>query len=178
MFHARFTLAAVLCAALTAQGADLAKGTPQLKSAGALAFGPNGLLFVGDAPAGTIFAIDTGDRTADSAGGAIKVEAINEKVAGLLHAAEAASDGIRKLDALMRRRFSGKAPAVVGFLTSAQLDLALNRPNVIHAALLAGPASETVLARCRRLERFRTGDPPPKAAEAAPDLAGEGTERV
>ena len=102
----------------------------------------------------------------------------HEKVAGLLHAAEAASDGIRKLDALMRRRFSGKAPAVVGFLTSAQLDLALNRPNVIHAALLAGPASETVLARCRRLERFRTGDPPPKAAEAAPDLAGEESERV
>jgi len=102
----------------------------------------------------------------------------HEKVAGLLHAAEAASDGIRKLDALMRRRFSGKAPAVVRFLTSAQLDLALSRPNVIHAALLAGPASETVLARCRRLERFRTGDPPPKAAEAAPDLAGEGTERV
>ena len=84
MFHARLTLAAVLCAALTAQGADLAKGTPQLKSAGPLAFGPNGLLFVGDAQGGTIFAIDTGDRTADSAGGAIKVDAVNEKVAGLL----------------------------------------------------------------------------------------------
>ena len=102
----------------------------------------------------------------------------HEKVAGLLHAAEGASDGIRKLDALMRRQFSGKAPAEIGFLTTAQLDLALSRPNVVHAALLAGPASETFLARCRRLERFRTGDPPPKAAEAAPDLAGEGTERV
>jgi uncharacterized protein len=90
-----------------------------------------------------------------------------EEVAGLLHAAEAAPDGIRKLDALLRRRFSGEAPAVVVLLTLAQLDLALNRPNVIHAALLAGPASETFLARCRRLERFRTGDLPNKAGAAA-----------
>jgi uncharacterized protein len=91
-----------------------------------------------------------------------------EEVAGLLHAAEAAPDGIRKLDALLRRRFSGETPAVVVLLASAQLDLALNRPNVIHAALLAGPASETFLARCRRLERFRTGDLPTKAGAAAP----------
>src|SRR6516165_2973634 len=84
MFHARLTMAAVLCAAMTAQGADLTKGTPELKSAGALAFGPNGLLFVGDASGARIFAIDTGDRIADSAGGSIKVEAINEKVASLL----------------------------------------------------------------------------------------------
>jgi len=43
-------------------------------------------------------------------------------------------------------------------LTSAQLDLALGRPNVVHAALLAGPPSDTFLARLRRLERFRTGE--------------------
>jgi uncharacterized protein len=89
-------------------------------------------------------------------------------VVAILHAAEAASEGIRKLDAAMRRR-SGQPLAVIGFLTSVQLDLALNRPNVIHAALLAGPASETFLARCRRLDRFRVGDPHNKAAEAAPN---------
>jgi hypothetical protein len=84
MFRARFVLAGVLGLALTTQGADLVKGTPDLKSAGPLAFGPNGLLFVGDAQGAAIFAIDTGDRVADSAGGAIKVEAINEKLAALL----------------------------------------------------------------------------------------------
>ena len=36
-------------------------GTPELKAAGALAFGPEGILFVADAPAGTIYAIATGD---------------------------------------------------------------------------------------------------------------------
>src|SRR5258708_26910759 len=38
---------------------------------------------------------------------------------------------------------------------SDQLDLALNRPNVVHAALLSGPGSETFLARVMRLERAR-----------------------
>ena len=84
MFKARFALAAVLGAALTAQGADLTKGTPDLKSAGPLAFGPHGLLFVGDSQGAAIFAIDTADRSTDSAGGTIKVEAINEKIASLL----------------------------------------------------------------------------------------------
>ena len=42
--------------------------------------------------------------------------------------------------------------------TAAQLDLAMGRSNVVHAALLAGPASEGLLARYSRLMRFRTGD--------------------
>jgi predicted RNA-binding protein YlxR (DUF448 family) len=76
-------------------------------------------------------------------------------VVAVLHAAEAAPDGIRKLDAVSRRRQGGTPPVVIGILTSAQLDLALGRPNVIHAALLDGSASHTFLARLRRLERFR-----------------------
>jgi uncharacterized protein len=79
----------------------------------------------------------------------------NDAVA-LLHAAEAAPDGVRKLDALIRREGAKPVP-VIGFLTSAQLDLAFGRPNVVHAALLAGPASDTFLSRSRRLQRFRTG---------------------
>jgi predicted RNA-binding protein YlxR (DUF448 family) len=73
----------------------------------------------------------------------------------LLQAVEAAPDGVRKLNALLRQR--AHAIAVIDFLTSAQLDLALGRPNVVHAALLAGSASDTFLSRARRLERFRTG---------------------
>jgi uncharacterized protein len=80
----------------------------------------------------------------------------------VLHAAEASPDGVRKLKA-------GDAP-VIGFLTSAQLDLALNRTNVVHAALLAGPATETFLARCRRLERFQTGDQHNQAEKPGPDV--------
>jgi uncharacterized protein len=101
-----------------------------------------------------------------------------EEVVALLHAAEAAAEGIRKLEAASRRRQWGGPLVVIGFLTSAQLDLALNRPNVIHAALLAGPVSETFLARCRRLERFRTGDQHNQAGEVGPNLSRPGTSRV
>jgi uncharacterized protein len=81
-----------------------------------------------------------------------------QPVVALLHAAEAASEGVKKLDSAVWRRRQAGAVAVIGILTSTQLDLALGRPNVIHAALLAGRASDTFLARFRRLERFRSDD--------------------
>jgi predicted RNA-binding protein YlxR (DUF448 family) len=82
----------------------------------------------------------------------------DKRVIGLIHAADAAPDGVRKLGAALRRRDSGDQVAVITSLTTVQLDLALGRPNVVHAALLAGPASDTFLARLRRLERFRSGE--------------------
>jgi predicted RNA-binding protein YlxR (DUF448 family) len=100
--------------------------------------------------------------------GFTRVEAVlaQQEVIALLHAAEAAADGVRKLDAARRRRPERGPIVTIGILTSAQLDLALGRPNVIHAALLAGPSSDTFLARLRRLERFRTGEPATAAGAA------------
>jgi predicted RNA-binding protein YlxR (DUF448 family) len=99
-----------------------------------------------------------------------KVEAVLEhsRAVALLHAAEAAPDGVRKL-AAARRRGNGSLVTVIDALPSAQLDLALGQPHVIHAALLAGPASDTFLARCQRLERFRTGDPGNQDKRATPN---------
>jgi hypothetical protein len=45
--------------------------------------------------------------------------------------------------------------AVIDLFDSAELDLALGRSNVVHAAVLAGPASKGFLERYRSLERFR-----------------------
>jgi predicted RNA-binding protein YlxR (DUF448 family) len=81
------------------------------------------------------------------------------RIVALVHAAEAAPDGARKLDAALRRRLDlepGEVPVIDTF-TSAQLDLALGRSNVIHAALLAGRESDTFMARAGLLDRFRTG---------------------
>ena len=79
----------------------------------------------------------------------------------LLHAADGAADGIRKLDAVVRKTAmdSGETPEipVITVLTSAELDLALGRANVIHAALLAGSASRTFLSRSEILVRYRDG---------------------
>ena len=82
-----------------------------------------------------------------------------DKIVGLIHARDAAADGIRKIDAAMRRQFGDDANqvAVIDAFTSAQLDLALGRSNVVHAALLADGASKGFLARALRLKRFRSG---------------------
>jgi hypothetical protein len=76
----------------------------------------------------------------------------------VLNASDGAADGARKIAGAAARRQTGEnageIPIVAAF-TSAQLDLALGRPNVIHAALLASPASNGFLERYRSLERFR-----------------------
>jgi hypothetical protein len=79
-------------------------------------------------------------------------------VIALLHAAEAAPDGVKKLDSALRQSRQSGSVRIIRILTTSQLDLALGRPNVIHAALLAGRASETFMARLRRLERFRSAE--------------------
>ncbi len=70
----RITLAAacaLLAAATTVRAVDsdagLKTGTPDLKSAGPLTFGPDGILFIGDTQGAAVFAVDTGDHKGDSA---------------------------------------------------------------------------------------------------------------
>lgn len=81
-----------------------------------------------------------------------------DPVVAVLNASDGAADGVRKVAAAIARRQSGENAGeipVVSAFTSAQLDLALGRSNVVHAALLAGPASNGFLERYRSLERFR-----------------------
>ena len=77
---------AVLAGSLHAAGPrdSLKKGTPELQSIGALAFGPEGILFIGDPRAAAIIALDTEDRAAPTSTDRPKVEAIDEKIASLL----------------------------------------------------------------------------------------------
>jgi uncharacterized protein len=93
--------------------------------------------------------------------GFARVEAAldGETVVALIHAADASPEGARKLAAAARGRAGNHdGPMVIEMFTSAQLDLALGRSNVVHAAVLAGPASAGFIARCRSLERFRSED--------------------
>ena len=93
------------------------------------------------------------------------------QVEALIHASDGAPDGIRKLDALVRPNAGindelHRIPVVTA-LTSAQLDLALGRSNVIHAALLAGPASKRFLSRSQILVRYRMADEDKNEGQAA-----------
>jgi len=97
--------------------------------------------------------------------GTAKVAAVLQRgpVVGLIHAAEAGADGAEKLDSQARRRFGEGGLPVIRSLAAQDLDLAFGRTNVIHAALLGGPASTNLLARIRDLERFR-GNRAPRGA--------------
>ena len=111
-------------------------------------------------------------KAGQAVSGFSKVEGALEQgnAAALIHASDGAADGIRKLDAIagQRRENIGESKdfPIVTVLTSAELDLALGRSNVIHAALLAGPASKTFLSRCQILVRYRMADDD-KTADAA-----------
>ncbi|WP_036258884.1 RNA-binding protein [Methylocapsa aurea] len=95
-------------------------------------------------------------------------------VAGLVHASGCGADGVRKLGQSLRRRFgSESARPRIELFESGQLDLALGRANVIHAALIAGPASEAFLGRCRRLALYRSA-PPVAGASNPSDLEQDG----
>jgi predicted RNA-binding protein YlxR (DUF448 family) len=103
-------------------------------------------------------------KAGQTVAGFSKVEtALGQHLAvAVLHASDGAADGIRKMDALIRQTAGNRDDLpefpVINVLTSAQLDLALGRSNVIHAALLAGPAGKTFLSRCQILVRYRLAD--------------------
>ena len=67
----------------------LKPGTPEIQSAGPLAFGPDGILFVGDLKNATIFAIGTGDTKGNPAEAEINVSGINAKLVAALKAGSA-----------------------------------------------------------------------------------------
>jgi hypothetical protein len=74
-------------------------------------------------------------------------------VGALVEACDGRDDGKRKLAQAARR--AGSTAPVIGLFSSLQLDLALGRTNVIHAALAEGGPTSAFVARCRRLAAYR-----------------------
>jgi predicted RNA-binding protein YlxR (DUF448 family) len=125
----------------------------------------------------TVEALAIAAKASQVISGFAKVEAAladrkdRRAIAALVHASDGASDGIRKLQALARQNAAdhGESPdfPAITALSSAELDLALGRSNVVHAALLAGPASKTFLSRSLTLVRYRAADSDKTAGTAA-----------
>jgi hypothetical protein len=84
------TLAACVAFALSAvvAHADLADslkpGPVDIKHAGPLAFGPDGVLFIGDAQQGAVYAVATGDTSGDASKVKIEVKGLDKQVAAML----------------------------------------------------------------------------------------------
>jgi predicted RNA-binding protein YlxR (DUF448 family) len=94
--------------------------------------------------------------------GAFKVDSAIEAggVVALIQASDGAADGAAKRVHALRAKLGPEANAIVrvDLFKSGELDLALGRANVIHAALKHGAASSAFLARADRLRRYRGGE--------------------
>lgn len=91
--------------------------------------------------------------------GFTKVESAlaREKVAVLLTASDAADDALRKVSDRLHRRARdepGTNTLHIRAFSADELGLAMGRPNVIHAALLGGPAGRSFLESVVRLLRY------------------------
>jgi predicted RNA-binding protein YlxR (DUF448 family) len=114
-------------------------------------------LLARDAQRGFAMARKAGAMTA----GAMQVDQAVRKGEAIvvLHALEAADDGVRKIDQARRATVHLGGPDIPAFrlFSVDEMDLAFGHGNVIHAAILDGGAGHAALRRIRRLDRYRHG---------------------
>jgi uncharacterized protein len=90
-------------------------------------------------------------KAGEALAGFMKVDEAMRKgpVRVLLHAPEAAGDGVRKLD-----RLAQPDTLIFRHFSSADLDLAFGRTNVVHAAVASGGLSEKLVFHMRRMAAY------------------------
>jgi hypothetical protein len=141
---------------------ELTAGTVQLQSATALAFGPDGILFVADSMGGSVVALDTNDRTAARGAVKIDVQGVDAKIASLLGTTP---DQIMVNDltvnpiskhaylAVSRGRGPDAVPVIVSVDAAGKLSqLSLDNINHSTAALSDAPKSDTTARQNPRLQ--------------------------
>jgi predicted RNA-binding protein YlxR (DUF448 family) len=83
---------------------------------------------------------------------------VHGQVAVLIHAADGAKDGSAKLDRKFKALLGPEraAAGTIVELTGPELDLAIGRSNVVHAAASEGGASQRILHEAMRVRRYRS----------------------
>jgi len=148
---------ALTLAASFAFAADMTEGLTStgratLKSATALAFGPDGVLFIGDPADASILAVDTGDRAAGKAAG-INVTGFSEKVAAMLGTTpdKLLFNGMvvnpvshKAYIAVSRGRGADSQPVILRVDTTGKIEeLSLDSVKYSHVSLSDAPADST-----------------------------------
>ncbi len=148
-------------AALLASPEGFMVGKAELRSAGPMAFGPEGVLFIGDSLGAAVVAIDTGDRKPSNAK-PVTVEGIDLKIASLIGIS---ADQILINDAIVnpvskniylsvsKGRGPGAAPAIVKVDPSGKLS-EVSLANIRHASISL-PAAPDPAATDRRGQSLR-----------------------
>ena len=75
---------AMLAGSISAADYGLKQGDADLQSAGALAFGPDGILFVGDSKGAAVFAFETGESQQKSIKQIFEIPGIGKEIAAVL----------------------------------------------------------------------------------------------
>lgn len=156
--------------AATAAGADAPKseqhGKVELRSSGPLAFGPNGVLFIGDPKGAAIFAVETSDAaSASHSRPSVNVDGINQKIAALLGTSP---DQIRIEDvavnpasgkvyvAVARGRGGDAAPVIVRVDATGKIDEFALDNVAFSKAMLPNPPEDQEQGSGRRRRNNRT----------------------
>ncbi len=117
-------------------------------------------------------ALSMARKAGDVVAGAAKVDGAlrSGRAIAVLHAVEAAPDGVRKLDQARRAtvHLGGPDAAIFDLLSTEQMSLAFGGGNAIHAAVLDGQAGRAALRRLEALRDYRTSGDPRAGASDAP----------
>lgn len=156
MKHLLLCCAAVGLLGTVGQAADkwgLKEGPVKLQSAGTLAFGPDGILFVGDTKAAAVVAISTGDNKGREKAGTINVEDIGKQVAGMFDSpgARITDLAVNPLSKNVYLSVSIRGRGTLVKLTDSGKTSLVSLKNVAHSRVdLPGAPEDKVIRRGRR----------------------------
>ncbi len=163
----RIRLAVVAVAALTglssiANAADvwgLKPGKPELRSATTLAFGPEDILFIGDAKGAAVFALATGNTQGDAGGASINIENLPAVLAGELQAKSVTINDLAvnpRTGAAFVAVTADEAPAIVQIDGAGKVTV-ISLENVkFSKVVLADAPEDKVVGEGRRAQNPRT----------------------
>lgn len=152
---------AIMCSA-TASAAHygLKLGTPNLKSAKSLTFGPADVLFVGDTKSATVFAISTGDTEGDAANTTVEVNNIGVNLSDMF-------SGPTKINDLVVNPATGTVfvacetngrPSIVKVTQGGRKMQSINLSDVLHSSVVLADAPEDKVTGQGRRKRNNRAD--------------------
>jgi hypothetical protein len=136
----------------------LKAGTPDLKSAATLAFGPDDILFVGDPKGAAVFAIATGNTEGDAASASININDLPAAIANELHATQVAINDLAvnpKTGAAFVAVTADEKPALVQIDGSGKMSRLSLKDVKFSKAALADAPEDKVVGEGRRAQNRR-----------------------
>ena len=136
------------------------EGNPGLKSAGSLAFGTNGVLFIGDTKSAAVVAIDTGDKAGEPDEVDLHEKGIDKKIAKALGAEKVmindlAVNPLSGIAYVSASHGEDKAPAVVRIMPSGEVE-PINLSKIAFSKVeLPNAPEDKVVGQGRRKKNLR-----------------------